>query len=99
MLVVGIDQLPGTRCLAVGTVDMVAQHQEKRFVPDHLPDAVNCMPKALLSSCSGKGYPASDLQQALGILLEMDRKLVVVLNGHLDIEEVCGKLPDRLPGR
>ena len=84
---VGLHQLPRAGHGAVRAVDVVAQHQQERLVPQRRAGAVDRVAEALLGRLGHERDAAPDLEDPAGVLLGLARQLVEVLDRDLVVEE------------
>jgi len=69
MPLVGLQELTRTGCFAARPVNVVAQHQQERFISHGFPGAVDCVTETFLTVWTAKGNMPAHLQQAAGIFL------------------------------
>jgi len=87
VLVERVEQLLGARAIGIGAVQVIAQHEQERFVPDHLAGGIDGVAQPFLGALDAELDLLADVQQVAGVVLEVARQLVVVLDRHLDVEE------------
>ena len=78
---------------------MVAEHEQEGLVADVFAGGKYGVAKAFLVLLDDEVDLLAHLQQAAGIVLEMRRQLVEILNRNLGVEEDCGNRSGHPAGR